>query len=50
MDPSVMEYTAEDLIAHKLTRSGFLVAKPRFDQEGADLLAFLKVKDGAKFC
>ena len=50
MDTSVMEYTAEDLIAHKLLRSSILVAKPKFDQEGADLLAFLAVKDGAKFC
>jgi hypothetical protein len=45
-----MEYTAEDLIAHKLTRSKILIAKPKFDQEGADLLALLEVKDGAKFC
>ena len=50
MDTSVMEHTAEDLIAHKLERSSILVAKPKFDQEGADLLAFLAVKDGAKFC
>ncbi len=50
MDTSLMEYTAEDLVAHKLQRSGILIAKPRFDQEGADLLAFLQVKDGAKFC
>jgi len=50
MDTTLMEYTAEDLIAHNLQRSGILVAKPRFDQEGADLLAFLQVKDGAKFC
>jgi len=45
-----MEYTAEDLIAHKLQRAGILVAKPRFDREGADLLAMLGVGDGAKFC
>jgi hypothetical protein len=50
MDTTVMEYTAEDLIAHKLQRSGILVAKPKFDQEGADLLALLGVSDGAKFC
>jgi hypothetical protein len=50
MDTSVMEYTAEDLIAHKLQRGGLLVAKPKFDQEGADLLALLDVADGAKFC
>jgi hypothetical protein len=50
MDTSIMEYTAEDLIAHKLQRSGILVAKPKFDQEGADLLALDTVNDGAKFC
>lgn len=49
-DITVMEYTAEDFIAHKLQRSGFLVAKPKFDQDGADLHAFLDVKDNAKFC
>ena len=50
MDTSVMEYTAEDLISHKLLRGGILVAKPKFDQSGADLLALLEVSDGAKFC
>ena len=45
-----MEYTADGLIAHKLQRAGILVAKPKFNQEGADLLAFLDVSDGAKFC
>lgn len=50
MDTSVLEYTAEDLVAHKLQREGILVAKPRFDQNGADLLALLQVRDGARFC
>jgi hypothetical protein len=50
MDTTVMEYTAEDLISHKLQRAEILVAKPKFDQEGADLLAFRCVSDGAKFC
>ncbi|MBC7818893.1 MAG: hypothetical protein IAG10_18555 [Planctomycetaceae bacterium] len=45
-----MEYTAEDLIAHKLQRSGILVAKPKFDQAGADLIGLLHVDDGARFC
>lgn len=49
MDTSVLAYTAEDLIAHRLQRSGILVAKPRFDQSGADLLAILQVRDGARF-
>lgn len=50
IDTAIMEYTAEDLIAHKLQRAGILVAKPKFDQDGADLLALLDVKDNAKFC
>lgn len=50
MDSSIMEYTAEDLISHKLSREGLLVAKPKFDQAGSDLLIFLDVGDGAKFC
>ncbi len=45
-----MEYTAEDLIAHKLQRAGILISKPKFDREGADLIALMEVKDGAKFC
>lgn len=49
-DTSIMEYTAEDLIAHKLGRAKILVAKPKFDQLGADLLGLLTVGDGAKFC
>jgi hypothetical protein len=49
MHSSAFEYTAEDLIAHKLQRQGILVAKPRFDIEGADLLAILQVRDGARF-
>jgi hypothetical protein len=50
MDTSVMEYTAEDLIAHRLNRGGILVAKPKFDQAGADLIGLLHVDDGARFC
>ena len=49
-DTSVMESTAEDLISHKLLRGGILVAKPKVDQEGADLLGLLQVTDGARFC
>lgn len=49
MDTTHLEYTAEDLIAHKLQRSGLLVAKPKFDRDGADLIALLDVADGAKF-
>jgi hypothetical protein len=50
VDTSVMEYTAEDLISHKLQRGGILVAKPKFDQAGGDLIGLLNVDDGAKFC
>lgn len=34
MDTTLMEYTAEDLIAHKLQRAGILISKPKFDREG----------------
>lgn len=50
MDTTKIEYTAEDLIAHKLQRSDILVAKPKFDRRGTDLLALLSVGNGAKFC
>lgn len=50
MDTSVMEYTAEDLISHRLQRAGVLVAKPKFDQQGADLIGLIGVTDNAKFC
>jgi ribosomal protein S24E len=45
-----MEYTAEDLIAHKLQRAGILISKPKFDREGTDLIALMEVKGGASFC
>ena len=50
MDTAKTEHIAEDLIAHELQKSGILVAKPKFDREGADLLAFLEIADGVKFC
>jgi len=50
MDTTKLEYTAEDLIAHSLQRGGLLVAKPKFDRDGADLLAFNEINDGVKFC
>lgn len=49
-DKSAMEMIAEDLISHFLQRNGVLVAKPKFDNEGGDLLAMLTVEDGARFC
>jgi len=50
MDTSHFEYTAEDLISHKLQLAGFLVAKPKFDQKGADLLVFMNIDSKTKFC
>jgi hypothetical protein len=50
MDTSHFEYTAEDLISHKLQLAGFLVAKPKFDRDGADLLVFMNIDSGTKFC
>lgn len=50
MDTTKIEYTAEDLISHRLQRSGILVAKPKFDREGTDLLAFIEMNNGVKLC
>jgi hypothetical protein len=50
MDTAHLEHIAEDLISHKLQRAGMLVAKPKFDRAGTDLLAFLEMGDGVKFC
>lgn len=50
MDTSKMEHTAEDLIAYRLQRSDIFVAKPKNDLDGTDLMAYLEMKDGIKFC
>jgi hypothetical protein len=50
IDTTHIAYTTEDLIAHKLQRAGLLVAKPKFDQQGADLLAMLEMNDLARAC
>jgi hypothetical protein len=50
VDTSVLENIAESKIAHELQKSGILVAKPFFDQNGTDLLAFMNMSDGVKFC
>ena len=50
MDTSILENIAELKIAHELQKHGILVAKPFFDQNGTDLLAFMKMNDGVKFC
>jgi hypothetical protein len=49
-DTTELEMIAEDLVSHYLQRHGILIAKPKFDKEGGDLLAMLGVKDGAHFC
>jgi cell fate (sporulation/competence/biofilm development) regulator YlbF (YheA/YmcA/DUF963 family) len=50
MDTTLIACTAEDLISYKLQHSGLLVAKPKFDRDGADLLVFMEVGEGTKFC
>lgn len=50
MDTSTLENIAEDLISHKLQQQGLLVAKPKCDRSGTDLLVFAEMADGVKFC
>ncbi|AFL73262.1 hypothetical protein [Thiocystis violascens] len=50
MDTSQLEHIAEDHICSRLQQHGILVAKPKFDILGTDLLAFTDMKDGIKFC
>lgn len=50
MDTSVLENVAEDLITHELQHYGLLVAKPKNDQNGTDLIVFSEIADGVKFC
>ena len=50
MDTKVLEMIAECLISAHLQDAGMLVAKPKFDSKGTDLLAFVKMDDGVKFC
>jgi hypothetical protein len=49
-DTKQIERIAVDRIAHELQRKDILVAEPRFDQNGADLLGLVEVNDDAKFC
>ncbi|NMG31273.1 hypothetical protein [Aromatoleum evansii] len=49
-DTSHLAHIAEDLITHHLQRSGLLVAKPKNDRLGTDLLVFDQIADGVKFC
>jgi hypothetical protein len=50
VDTAQKEKIAENAIASILSSRGLLVAKPYFDQRGADLLGFLHICGGAKFC
>lgn len=50
MDTTHIACTAEDLISYRLQQAGLLVTKPKFDREGTDLIVFMTVSDGAKFC
>ncbi|MGO9116935.1 MAG: hypothetical protein ACLQPD_04915 [Desulfomonilaceae bacterium] len=49
-DTKVLELIAENFVSHILNRHGILVAKPHFDQEGADLLGMCQVGQAAHFC
>jgi hypothetical protein len=49
-DHSILEHVAEDRTTSQLQEMGFLVAKPKNDQNGTDLLVFMTIKDGVKFC
>lgn len=50
MDNSQLEKEAESLISSRLQKGGILVAKPSFDIQGSDLLAFVHLDDNARFC
>ena len=50
MDTSQLEHEAEDFISTYLSRRSLLIAKPKFDLLGTDLLAFAEMNDGVKFC
>lgn len=50
MDTSTLENIAEDYISHRLQRCGMLVAKPKNDRLGTDLMVFDEINDGVKFC
>ena len=50
MDTSTLENIAEDYVSFQLQRGGLLVAKPKNDRSGTDLLVFEQIGDGVKFC
>lgn len=50
MKNSLLEHIAEARVSYELHRAGFLVAKPKPDLTGTDLLVFSEMQDGVKFC
>ncbi|MEA1995861.1 MAG: hypothetical protein U9N18_06940 [Campylobacterota bacterium] len=42
-DTTMKEHIAEDLITSELQRSGIYITKPKFDTDGTDLFAMLKI-------
>lgn len=49
-DTSILENIAEDKISFELQKYDLLVAKPKSDRSGTDLLVFAEIADGVKFC
>jgi hypothetical protein len=50
MDTKRLEQIGETFIVSRLLDGDILVAKPFFDQAGADLVGFTSIDDKAKFC
>jgi len=50
MDTKRLEQIGKDFISSTLQDSGILVAEPRFDCLGTDLIGFTSVDDEGKFC
>ncbi len=50
MDTKRLEQIGKDFISSTLQDSGILVAEPRFDRLGTDLIGFTSVDDEGKFC
>lgn len=49
-DTSTLENIAEDKISFELQKYDLLVAKPKSDRLGTDLLVFAEMADSVKFC
>jgi len=49
-DTSTLENIAEDKISYELQKYDLLVAKPKSDRSGTDLLVFAEIADSVKFC